>query len=824
MTASVKRCLLIAAAFFVIAALRILCMPLTASAADGSGAYGAVFPDYNSAKEVNVTDDCDADPSGEKDSAGAIQKALNVGRDEASDSNRVVVFVPEGVYKISRTLSIYSNTQLILDPKAKIIKDFDYGCMIKNTMHDSSSGGYDGDRNILIEGGTWDGNTKEYNAVSTFSNIRLAHAHDVVVRNVTVLNNKNGHHIEAGGIRGLTIEGCYFSGFTGTLKKEAIQLDVMNCEELFVDYPPFDDTPCDNVIIRNCTFRDIPRGIGSHSAAVGVYYTNITIMNNTFDNISDICLVLYNYKKCTVSGNSMNRCGAGMTFNYMSDESFRHYFKPTIGLEEAKQHIDPNADTVIENNTISTIKTAYRTEPFAIKIYGADTTGTDDYPSFNYKVGNIRINSNDITTPHRAVWINNGYSVSVRNNVFKTAEDPTEADLALISWSSSIGFKNNTLSSAVRSGLRAENVSSITVSGNSFQDCTENVSLVSTSDSTIKENSISGGKNGVALSGGCSDIKCTGNVIKQFDGSAVYVTGSGSGKDIKVRSNDISEGNIGISCESGGKCLASGNSFEAVQDKVYADSDGLVTLSAVKGFYAEETTENMIKLTWNAVSEADGINIYRRDAGAQDFEFIAALDSGAVFSDEKLYSGTNYFYRIVPFIAVNGENYENTPSDDIRTRTKLNIETAYISCVSQAGFTGRPITPKVTVVANSRRLVEGVDYDVSYSSNVFIGSAAVTVTGKGIYSGKLVHNFDITLSDTKVYDAVSRSRTKSPMYSVSPKKLYEVTAAMPVKTAYADSGISLPSARRTITALTLGTPTMTVRSTDIWDGSGFERF
>ena len=58
-------------------------------------------------------------------------------------------------------------------------------------------------------------------------------------------------------------------------------------------------------------------------------------------------------------------------------------------------------------------------------------------------------------------------------------------------------------------------------------------------------------------------------------------------------------------------------------------------------------------------------------------------------------------------------------------------------------YTGGKITPAVKVMFNSTELVQGVDYDVAYSSNVNIGRGLVTITGKGIFTGSCTATFDI---------------------------------------------------------------------------------
>ena len=59
------------------------------------------------------------------------------------------------------------------------------------------------------------------------------------------------------------------------------------------------------------------------------------------------------------------------------------------------------------------------------------------------------------------------------------------------------------------------------------------------------------------------------------------------------------------------------------------------------------------------------------------------------------------------------------------------------------GFTGSAIQPSITLKHNGRALQRGVDYDVSYSNNVYLGEATITVRGKGDYLGERRHAFRI---------------------------------------------------------------------------------
>ena len=75
-------------------------------------------------------------------------------------------------------------------------------------------------------------------------------------------------------------------------------------------------------------------------------------------------------------------------------------------------------------------------------------------------------------------------------------------------------------------------------------------------------------------------------------------------------------------------------------------------------------------------------------------------------------------------------------------------------------FTGDAIKPAIEVVYKenhnaSAPLKEGVYYDLDYDNNIYPGTATITVTGKGSYTGKLTKSFDIVASIEK--DVIIRS-------------------------------------------------------------------
>ena len=69
---------------------------------------------------------------------------------------------------------------------------------------------------------------------------------------------------------------------------------------------------------------------------------------------------------------------------------------------------------------------------------------------------------------------------------------------------------------------------------------------------------------------------------------------------------------------------------------------------------------------------------------------------------------------------------------------------------SSCRYTGKPITPKLTVVDTNAKTIDPSFYTVKYSKNTNIGTATVTVKFTGKYAGSLQKTFNIVPKGTKI--------------------------------------------------------------------------
>lgn len=91
--------------------------------------------------------------------------------------------------------------------------------------------------------------------------------------------------------------------------------------------------------------------------------------------------------------------------------------------------------------------------------------------------------------------------------------------------------------------------------------------------------------------------------------------------------------------------------------------------------------------------------------------------------------------------------YEELKNTGETVTPSVNISQAVIAKIPVQKYTAKAIKPKVKVTYKGRVLTENKDYTIAYSNNTKIGTAKVTITGKGDYTGTQTANFTITMKN-----------------------------------------------------------------------------
>ena len=88
-------------------------------------------------------------------------------------------------------------------------------------------------------------------------------------------------------------------------------------------------------------------------------------------------------------------------------------------------------------------------------------------------------------------------------------------------------------------------------------------------------------------------------------------------------------------------------------------------------------------------------------------------------------------------------NFKGTTSKTFSISARAMSDTS-VANVSSQTYTGNGISPLPTITYNNKTLKKDTDYTLSYSDNINVGTATITITGKGNFTGMTSMTFIIT--------------------------------------------------------------------------------
>ena len=89
--------------------------------------------------------------------------------------------------------------------------------------------------------------------------------------------------------------------------------------------------------------------------------------------------------------------------------------------------------------------------------------------------------------------------------------------------------------------------------------------------------------------------------------------------------------------------------------------------------------------------------------------------------------------------------------------SKIDLSSATVNSIDSQTYTGSSIEPSVTVTLNGKTLKLNEDYTLTYSNNVNVGTATITINGIGNYTGSKKVNFNIAPKKLDISSATVNS-------------------------------------------------------------------
>ena len=524
-----------------------------------------------------------------KDASVAIQNALDRAHKEASEENPFTVKLPQGKsYDLYCALKIFSNTTFDLNGSTLVmVPDGASFNMIHIGSYESDTAGvtgYDGYENIKIMNGTLDGDGNS----STL--LKGAHATNITIENMTIKHTVSTHLSEFAAIDGLTVKKCKFSDMKLSGDKEtfyeAIQLDIL-VPSHFGNYR-VEALPVKNVKVTGCTFTNVPRAVGSHTAILNAPMTNIVIEKNTIKDCISAGIQICNWKNVTISGNKITNCPRGIAVfsvncnggeNSSANGTYKASFLSNAG------------------NTTSSISNSYK-EPGDMKIVISDNTislnNKDDYSGYLHC--GIQINGTDYT--------------QVKTMGDKSGDIPTGKYY----------------------------VKGVTVTHNIIDSTGYGIRCVYASDVTVSDNRVDlGGAKpkssdpdfyGISTSKSASNISITSNDVSNTPSSGIFVNGMSTGVEIKDNIVSVA-GDAGIKVtEDKTVCKAiTGNTIVAAKGNfpIFVSNKGYAKIIQDNLINCPKDSKNAVKVDKSSKCDTNKNNTVRKFkdvTSTSDFWFI----------------------------------------------------------------------------------------------------------------------------------------------------------------------------------------------------------
>jgi hypothetical protein len=266
-----------------------------------------------------------------------------------------IKFLSGNTYNITKTLTVYSNTNIVIEKGATLIRKTD-SHVFRGYVNPDKDYQYNAVVNVTISGeGTIKNGIKK-----TGSMIGFIHGNNITIKDITISGTYKSHAIDMPACKNVTIDNVKFKDRVVDPKynyKEEIQYDYA----MSAAYPYFNakskvynDNQCENITIKNCTFTDANFCIGTHTETnSSKQHKNIQVINCTANGrVVDgdgIFVKIINTDGAIIKGNKIKGFSRGIVVmpcnKFYSSHGVKYDKKPSTktGSKNIK----------IENNSIS---------------------------------------------------------------------------------------------------------------------------------------------------------------------------------------------------------------------------------------------------------------------------------------------------------------------------------------------------------------------------------------------------------------------------------------------------------------------------------------
>ena len=320
-------------------------------------------------------------------------------------------------------------------------------------------------------------------------------------------------------------------------------------------------------------------------------------------------------------------------------------------------------------------------------------------------------------------------------------------------------FKNTTDNTVVISDVADQTYTGSLIAPNVTVTCND-VELVKNTDYTV---SYSNNKNvGTATISITGIGDYTGTITKKFNivARGISDTTIGSIPNQTYTGNSISALPV---ITYNGATLTKGTDYTLTYSNNVNVGTGTVTIKGQGNF--KGTISKTFSISARAMSDTSVANVSSQTYTGNSISPLPTI----TYNNKTLKKDTDYTLSYsnninagTATITITGKgNFTGTTSKTFSISARAMSDTSVANISSQT-YTGNVISPLPTITYNNKTLKKDTDYTLSYSDNINVGTATITITGKGNFAGTTSKTFSISaraMSDTSVANVSSQTYT-----------------------------------------------------------------
>ena len=300
-------------------------------------------------------------------------------------------------------------------------------------------------------------------------------------------------------------------------------------------------------------------------------------------------------------------------------------------------------------------------------------------------------------------------------------------------------FKNTTDNAVVISNIADQTYTGSLIAPNITVSCND-VELVKNTDYTV---SYSNNKNvGTATISITGIGDYTGTITKNFNIVArdISDTTIGSIPNQTYTGNSISALPV---ITYNGATLTKGTDYTLTYSNNVNVGTGTVTITGKGNF--KGITSKTFSISARAMSDTSVANVSSQTYTGNGISPLPTI----TYNNKTLKKDTDYTLSYSNNInagtaTITGKgNFTGTTSKTFSISARAMSDTSVANISSQT-YTGNVISPLPTITYNNKTLKKDTDYTLSYSDNINAGTATITITGKGNFTGMTSMTFIIT--------------------------------------------------------------------------------